>query len=40
MADREKKVHWLLSDVSLYWFTNTASSCLWEYRAVSKFRSY
>lgn len=35
ISDRARKLHFILADLSLYWFTNTAGTCLWEYRSVS-----
>ncbi len=34
IEDRAKKLHFILSDLSLYWYTNTAATCIWEYRSV------
>lgn len=35
IAERDRKLQFILADLSLYWFTCTAGTCLWEYRAVS-----
>ncbi|BEI82238.1 hypothetical protein CcaverHIS002_0301060 [Cutaneotrichosporon cavernicola] len=33
IKDRAKKLHFILADLSLYWYTNTAATCIWEYRS-------